>query len=81
MPERVRQKLRVTANQFATLSIGILLVVTAMGKPQVMFGVALTGLLIGFNFLRKENRPSSVLAVTIAFFLVMIIALVMGLKK
>jgi hypothetical protein len=57
------------------------MLVTVMGKPQVMFGVAAVGLLIGLNFLRKENRPSSVLAATIAFFLVMIIALVMWLKK
>lgn len=73
--------LKLTANQFAILATGVLFLITATGDAKIMFAVSVVGLLIGLGFLNKDRKQSSVFAVTIAFFLVLIIAIVIWLKK
>jgi hypothetical protein len=46
-----------------------------------MLAVSGIGLLLGLSYLRKDSKQSSAIAINIAFFLVMIIAIVIWLKK
>jgi hypothetical protein len=72
---------KISANQFAVLAIGVLLVITALGNAKIMFAVSTVGMLLGMGFLRKDKDQSSVFAVTVGFFLAMIIAIMIWLKK
>jgi hypothetical protein len=73
--------LKLTSNQFSVVAIGVLFLIIALGDARLMFVVSLVGLLVGLGFLRKENEQGSILAITIAFFLMFIIAITLWLKK
>jgi hypothetical protein len=73
--------MKLTSEQFTGIAAGVLLLVTVTGDAKIMFAVSVVGLLMGLNFLRKDREQNGVFAVTIGFFFVFIIALVIGLKK
>jgi hypothetical protein len=73
--------MKITTTQFNIISAGVLLFVTATANARLMLIVSVAGLFIGLNFLRIDRDQSGVLAVTIGFFFVLIMALVIGLRK
>ncbi len=73
--------MKITALQYNVISAGILLFVTATANAKIMFVVSIVGLLVGFNFLRNDREQSGVLAVTIGFFFVLVMSLVIRFIK
>jgi hypothetical protein len=73
--------MRITATKFNIISAGLLLFVTATANAKLMLVVSVIGLLIGLNFLRSDREQSGVLAVTIGFFFVFVMSLVIWLTK
>ncbi|HBF35780.1 MAG TPA: hypothetical protein DDW50_00485 [Firmicutes bacterium] len=73
--------MKITTTQFNIISAGVLLFVTATANARLMLIVSVVGLFIGLNFLRIDRDQSGVLAVTIGFFFVLIMALVIWLRK
>jgi hypothetical protein len=72
---------KLTADQFAIIAAGVLFLIIATGSARIMLAVSGIGLLLGLSYLRKDSKQSSAIAINIAFFLVMIIAIVIWLKK
>ncbi len=73
--------MKITAMQYNVISAGALLFVTATANAKLMFIVSVIGLLIGLNFLRNDREQSGVLAITIGFFFVLVMSLVIWLIK
>ena len=73
--------MKITAMQYNVISAGSLLFVTATANAKLMFIVSVIGLLIGLNFLRNDREQSGVLAITIGFFFVLVMSLVIWLIK
>lgn len=73
--------MKITAMQYNVVSAGILLLVTVTANAKLMFVVSIVGLLMGFNFLRNDHEQSGVLAVTIGFFFVLVMSLIIRFIK
>ncbi len=73
--------MKITAMQYNVVSAGILLFVTVTANAKLMFVVSMVGLFMGFNFLRNDHEQSGVLVVTIGFFFILIMSLVIRFNK